>query len=79
MHHVFPGEIALDYLWNGNEKAKAWCTTISNWANKIGPKNIKDGYNLDRSVTGTNHNMSFVGDMLMPQCATFRMLGTVRF
>ncbi|MBN1601244.1 MAG: hypothetical protein JW915_06525 [Chitinispirillaceae bacterium] len=56
-----PWRIALDYLWNGNEKAKTWCTTISNWANKTGPKNIKDGYNLDGSVFGTNHNMSFVG------------------
>jgi endo-1,4-beta-D-glucanase Y len=56
-----PWRIALDYLWNGNEKAKTWCKTISGWANTIGPKNIKDGYNLDGSVTGTNHNMSFVG------------------
>jgi endo-1,4-beta-D-glucanase Y len=56
-----PWRVALDYLWNGNEKAKAWCTTISNWANKIGPANIKDGYNLDGSATGRYHNMSYVG------------------
>ncbi len=56
-----PWRIALDYLWNGNEKAKKWCTTISDWAYKIGPKNIKDGYNLDGSSTGFNHNMAFVG------------------
>jgi endo-1,4-beta-D-glucanase Y len=56
-----PWRVALDYLWNGNEKAKTWCTTISNWANKIGPANIKDGYNLDGSVTGRYHNMSYVG------------------
>ncbi|HEX2957833.1 MAG TPA: glycosyl hydrolase family 8 [Chitinispirillaceae bacterium] len=56
-----PWRVALDYLWNGNEKAKTWCTTISNWANKIGPANIKDGYNLDGSSTGRYHNMSYVG------------------
>lgn len=56
-----PWRIALDYLWNGNEKAKAWCTKISDWAYKIGPANIKDGYNLDGSVTGSYHNMSYVG------------------
>jgi len=56
-----PWRIALDYLWNGNEKAKEWCTKISNWANKVGPANIKDGYNLDGSAIGQYHNMSFVG------------------
>lgn len=56
-----PWRIALDYLWNGNEKAKAWCTKISNWANKIGPNKIVDGYNLDGSSTGRYHNMSYVG------------------
>jgi endoglucanase len=56
-----PWRIALDYLWNGNEKAKEWCTKISNWAYKIGPKNIKDGYNLDGSSIGQYHNMSYVG------------------
>jgi endo-1,4-beta-D-glucanase Y len=56
-----PWRMALDYLWNGNEKAKTWCTTISTWANKIGPKNIKDGYNLNGSAIGNWHNMSYTG------------------
>lgn len=56
-----PWRIALDYLWNGNEKALAWCKKISDWAYKIGPKNIKDGYNLDGSAAGQFHNMSYVG------------------
>jgi len=56
-----PWRIALDYLWNGNEKAKEWCTKISNWAYGIGPKNIKDGYTLDGRATGSYHNMSYVG------------------
>ncbi|MBN1600424.1 MAG: hypothetical protein JW915_02390 [Chitinispirillaceae bacterium] len=56
-----PWRIALDYLWNGNEKAKEWCTKISDWAYKIGPQNIKDGYRLDGTPTGRNHNMAYVG------------------
>lgn len=56
-----PWRIALDYLWNGNEKAKEWCTKISSWAYKIGPKNIKDGYNLNGTTTGRYHNMAYVG------------------
>lgn len=56
-----PWRIALDYLWNGNEKAKEWCIKISNWAYKVGPANIKDGYNLDGTSTGRYHNMSYVG------------------
>ncbi len=56
-----PWRIALDYLWNGNEKAKAWCTKISSWAYGVGPANIKDGYSLDGRATGRYHNMSYVG------------------
>ncbi|HEX3018735.1 MAG TPA: glycosyl hydrolase family 8 [Chitinispirillaceae bacterium] len=56
-----PWRIALDYLWNGNEKAKEWCTKISNWAYKVGPANIKDGYSLNGNSTGRYHNMSYVG------------------
>ncbi len=56
-----PWRMALDYLWNGNEDAKEWCTTISGWAYGVGPKNIKDGYNLDGSASGSWHSMSFVG------------------
>jgi len=56
-----PWRIALDYLWNGNEKAKEWCTKISSWAYGVGPANIKDGYSLDGRATGRYHNMSYVG------------------
>ena len=56
-----PWRICLDYLWNGNEKAKAWCKKVSDWAYKIGPKNIRDGYSLSGSPTGGNHNMCFTG------------------
>lgn len=56
-----PWRIALDYLWNGNEKAKEWCTKISNWAYGVGPSKIVDGYSLDGRATGRYHNMSYVG------------------
>ena len=56
-----PWRICLDYLWNGNEKALAWCKKVSDWAYKIGPKNIKDGYSLSGSSSGFNHNMAFTG------------------
>ena len=56
-----PWRIALDYLWNGNEKAKEWCTKISNWAYGVGPSKIVDGYSLDGRAIGRYHNMSYVG------------------
>jgi endo-1,4-beta-D-glucanase Y len=56
-----PWRICLDYLWNGNEKAQAWCKKVSDWAYKVGPKNIKDGYSLSGSASGGNHNMAFTG------------------
>jgi endoglucanase len=57
-----PWRMALDYLWNGNMKAKVWCNTISNWAFMEGPATIKDGYNIDGTPNnGGNHNSAFVG------------------
>jgi endoglucanase len=56
-----PWRIAIDYLWNGNEKALAWCKKITDWSYKIGPKNIKDGYSLSGEVLGTFHNLCFTG------------------
>ena len=56
-----PYRIAIDYLWNGNEKAMEWCTKISDWAYKQGPANIVDGYNLDGSRNGSSHTSSFTG------------------
>lgn len=58
--HV-PWRMALDYLWNGNENAKNWCTKVSNWAYDIGPENIVEGYKLDGTPTGHYHTSAFVG------------------
>lgn len=56
-----PWRITLDYLWNGNEKAKEWCTTIAEWANGVGAGNLKGSYNTDGSGGGAWPAMSFVG------------------
>ncbi len=57
-----PWRIALDYLWNGNTQAKEWCAKVTDWANNIGPSNIKDGYNLDGTENSQGyHNSAFVG------------------
>jgi len=56
-----PYRIAIDYLWNGNEKSKAWCTKITDWASKIGPAKIMDGYSLSGNATGSSNTTSFVG------------------
>jgi endoglucanase len=56
-----PWRITLDYLWNGNEKAKAWCTKLSDFAYKFGISNIKSGFTLSGSSTGGWHDMCFVG------------------
>jgi endoglucanase len=56
-----PWRICLDYLWNGNEKAHAWCKKVSDWAYKIGPNKITDGYSPSGSSNNGNHNMAFTG------------------
>ena len=56
-----PWRMALDYLWNGNDKAKDWCVKISDFADSIGAANIVDGYDLDGKPRGLYNNGAFVG------------------
>ncbi|NLD94680.1 MAG: T9SS type A sorting domain-containing protein [Fibrobacter sp.] len=56
-----PWRMAIDYLWNGNERALAWCKKVTDWANKVGASNIKDGYSPDGNPTGSYNNQAFVG------------------
>ncbi len=57
-----PWRLSLDYLWNGNQEAKAWAVKVSGWANRIGPRNIVDGYELNGTPRGTNGlNSAFLG------------------
>jgi endo-1,4-beta-D-glucanase Y len=56
-----PWRICLDYLWNGNEKAHAWCKKVSDWAYKVGPDKITDGYQPSGASNNGYHNMAFTG------------------
>jgi len=61
-----PWRIALDYLWNGNEKAKSWATKISSWAHGVGINNLRSGYSLNGTVSEHGNNsgpagMAFMG------------------
>ncbi|MCL2218864.1 MAG: glycosyl hydrolase family 8 [Chitinispirillia bacterium] len=59
-----PWRISLDYLWNGNERAKAWATKISGWAHGHGISNLRDGHRLDgTSSPGSSGSagMAFLG------------------
>lgn len=58
-----PYKHALDFLWNGNEKARAWCEKITTWAHGVGVANIKDEYQLNGSDPGQNHNLASVGSL----------------
>ncbi len=63
-----PFKQALDYLWNGNEPARAWCEKITTWASGVGAGNVVDGYRLDGSQIGRNHNLAVVGALAV--CAS---------
>jgi endo-1,4-beta-D-glucanase Y len=56
-----PFKQALDYLWNGDESTGAWCKKLTDWADGVGAANIVDGYQLNGSPQGSNHNMAVVG------------------
>ncbi|MBX2990027.1 MAG: T9SS type A sorting domain-containing protein [Bacteroidetes bacterium] len=56
-----PWRIALDYLWFGDERAKAFCEKISSFARNIGSVNIGEGYQIDGSPMGSAHINVFVG------------------
>jgi len=57
-----PWRIALDYFWNGEPKAKAWATKITNWAYGYGINKLKEGHNRDgKEVSGTAAGFAFMG------------------
>jgi endoglucanase len=58
-----PYKQTLDYLWNGNAKALAWCKKISDWAYGFGVSKIKDGFQLNGTLQGNYHNMASVGSL----------------
>jgi endo-1,4-beta-D-glucanase Y len=56
-----PFRVALDACWNGDPKALAFSQKIAAFFATIGAANIKDGYQLNGTVTGTFNNTAFVG------------------
>ncbi|MDR0330702.1 MAG: carbohydrate binding domain-containing protein [Chitinispirillales bacterium] len=57
-----PWRIALDYLWNGEPRAKAWAAKITNWAYGYGINNLKEGHNRDgTAVSDTPAGFAFLG------------------
>jgi endo-1,4-beta-D-glucanase Y len=56
-----PFRIALDYCWSGDARAKTFSDKIGAFFAGVGVANIKDGYSLTGTVTGTYHNATFVG------------------
>jgi endo-1,4-beta-D-glucanase Y len=65
-----PFKQALDYLWNGNESAGAWCDKITGWAEGVGIDRIVDSYQLNGSAAGNNHNLAVVGSLAVCSLAT---------
>jgi endo-1,4-beta-D-glucanase Y len=56
-----PFRIALDYCWSGEPRAKSFSDKIGAFFAGVGVANIKDGYALNGTATGTYHNATFVG------------------
>jgi endo-1,4-beta-D-glucanase Y len=58
-----PWRIATDYVWYGNNEAKAYSKKSSDFVRTTlgGTSNIKDGYNQNGTLIGQWHNATFVG------------------
>ena len=56
-----PFRVALDACWNSEPRAIAFSQKIGAFFAGVGAANIKDGYNLNGTAIGTNHNSTFVG------------------
>jgi endo-1,4-beta-D-glucanase Y len=56
-----PFRVALDACWNNDANAMAFSKKIGAFFAGVGAANIKDGYNLNGTVIGSNHNSTFVG------------------
>jgi endo-1,4-beta-D-glucanase Y len=63
--------LSLDYLWNGDERAKEWLTKVTSWVvNTLGVDNLKEGHNIDGSVTNSQSaGMAFLGSFAVGSLA----------
>lgn len=64
-----PYKQTMDFLWHGNEKAGAWAKKLTTWAHGFGVKKIVDGFQLNGTTAGSNHNMAVVGSMAVAAMA----------
>jgi endo-1,4-beta-D-glucanase Y len=56
-----PWRLALDYVWFEVEEARTLTQDLTAFASGVGAAGIKDGYLLDGTLVGANHNSAFVG------------------
>lgn len=68
-----PWRITLDYLWNGNEKAKEWCIKISNFAKGKTIKKVS-GPLSQSGGTGSTHESKYVGGFVIAAMANSQEL-----
>lgn len=65
-----PWRIALDYIWFGDTNALAYCLKVSDFVKARTIYRIRDGYRLDGTRIGTNHNSTFIGTFGVGTMAT---------
>jgi endoglucanase len=68
-----PWRITLDYLWNGNLKAKEWCIKLSNFAKTLGIKKVSGSFSLSGQPGGT-HESKYVGGFVIAAMANSQEL-----
>jgi len=65
-----PMRIAMDYIWNGEPLAYAYCKRISMFAQSQGAPNITNDYNINGTPMGDLHENSFIGSFAAGTLAT---------
>lgn len=65
-----PMRIAMDYIWNGEPLAYAYCKRISMFAKSQGAPNITNDYNINGTPMGDLHENSFIGSFAAGTLAT---------
>jgi endoglucanase len=56
-----PWRIAMDYCFNGEQRALDYLNKVGPFFNGVGAANIGDGYSANGTQTSGNHNMAFIG------------------
>lgn len=68
-----PWRSAVDYLWHGNQNAKAYCEKVSDYVREnIGITQVGTEYEIDGTELTSDHNNTFVGCFGVAAMATDR-------